>query len=502
MELFEWQLVSIAVVALTIGNTCGGPIKDPNDTRRMTDGKICGLIDRMRRYLPSYISLDERCQRYTVLLSLCGGVPNESLVFRVATMDKSNLSNHYEEMSLHNRTALLMAAADRYRITNLAPSFLELVDCIRQIDQPSAQGYVEHDEIVVIENLYRQVLGLPGITIDLKNLNLNRFHPAFRATLGNLFRQYFDIDGMCDTSLAPVRRHPHKPMEPSGLASDPEEATRMLENIKQRIRYREHRLHQKRERSRLSNQRQRLLEPEIMHERYRAQQRRLRVRRRQQKHEKVLLSMIQGRGLDFDSQRSDAKRRRLQRRAEVEGYLKVSTNERPTQELPQEEYLSSDMQESSDPPSPTSQDYEASEHMHVTKETPQSVPIQFAVDPSTWSTRITTVSGPMDRFPFLITDDNETQSHQLIENLIRPTDTDKLDHDRIDSAPVQTSGPMSALQFFEPESQEEHDTHQDLIDHATQTDETEAVFQILSSQPQDQPVNSSVRSTSQAEGGG
>lgn len=282
MGSLRWQFVSLIASCIIIESLCAP--RQYLGTKRKTDAQICAAINRLHRYHPGYMTNEEMCQRYTVLLSLTNGVPNEAYAYWVQIMEKSTLEEHYEKVDLHNKSLLMMAAVDRFRVTKLAPAFIDLVDCIREIDTPSTKAYTENEEIVVIEDLYKQVLGLPNKKIDLRTLNMKKHHPTFRATLGNLFREYFDIDSLFDTSLAPAKDNKRSRLKDySDFDSDPEEADREMRNAKQRKRYREHQLLQKRERSRLSNQRRRLLEPKWMLKRNRVEQRRSRARLRQQK---------------------------------------------------------------------------------------------------------------------------------------------------------------------------------------------------------------------------
>lgn len=244
-------------------------------------------LDYMHQLLDYGMPWDDRCRRYAVLLSLSArlGSPSASTTSEIATLDKSSLDEVYEQIEANMMSSFFMYAIDMYRITYLSPVFIDLVECLRRIGTQVAQGYTKNEELIITEDLYKQVLGLPHTIIDINNLDMTRYPPAFRANLGNLFREYFDIDSIIDTSVTPARPNVR------WRADDNDEATnKQRESRTERhLRYRERNLQRERERSRLNQQRMRVLQPELSRARNRVyqQQRRDRLKQLEKLHKNL-----------------------------------------------------------------------------------------------------------------------------------------------------------------------------------------------------------------------
>lgn len=252
------------VLSLTGVIDCAKDKYDPSfiyNTGRFVD--IAQAINFMQGYLPFPISFEEKCERYAVLsdIALEERIPTKETVLKIAGMSKRNLDEHYEQINKGRRSWLYMCAIDRYRITNLAPPFLELVECLKQIDEEGVRRYLDNEEVIILLNLYKRVIGLqPDVAINISNLDLTRFHPNFRESLKNHFSKYSDIASILG--------------EPE--AKRTETATNSSEWRKEQFKRR------RREQSRLTAQRMRMVKPERMkrynderRERYREQASRL-----------------------------------------------------------------------------------------------------------------------------------------------------------------------------------------------------------------------------------
>lgn len=254
---------------------------------------VAESINYMHKYLHGDMPMEEKCKRYAVLSSraLREKLPYERTAIKVGLMDQQELDKLYHDMGVVNICVSLMSAIDRYRITKLAPPFIELIECLGRINSTVVKRYLSNDELLILLDLYKQVLGLPNTMIDIQSLNLSQFHPAFATTLKNLFGEYFDIDGIFG----------HIPLDPFGPRFDTEwpwdlntagpsfvdqrrAELRLCDREKQKSR--DLYLYQRRERSRLTQQRLRMMDPEAITARNRRYQE---IRRRARQEEQALI---------------------------------------------------------------------------------------------------------------------------------------------------------------------------------------------------------------------
>lgn len=223
--------------------------------------------------LPGNTPLEEKCQRYAVLLSMSAtlGVPYELSVSKLIMLDGYSLNLQYQKIDADDMSSFYMSAIDRYRITQLAPPFLEIIECLRMIDKPFVKVYLSNDELKIIVDLYKMVLGMPVTMVNLSGADLRTFHPSFQKTLRQLFQGHLNFD---HTDDLPEPRHNSRwrminfadqnELNSLGLLDDKQLAAewqRQQRAIRQR-RYREKHVHRRREWSRLTQQRLRLLNPD------------------------------------------------------------------------------------------------------------------------------------------------------------------------------------------------------------------------------------------------
>lgn len=280
MDLPRCKCLSIVLVflsALAISNIDSGEIDERNflllESGRFKD--ISSAINFIHGILPSESPIEQRCIRYAILLDigLDERSPFKHTVIEIAMKDDDGLGKQYGKISIDRLIYAYMSAIDRYRVTRLAPPFIDLVECLRRIDRPVAKAYLNNQELVVILDLYRQILGLNGTEIDIKSLDLTKFRHTFCSTLRCLFREYLDIDSIfCRNlleKLEPDLRMDSKDFDSAGMStSDSTEQERYQLNREQQS------LKRRREQARLRQQRFRILNPTLI-VKYKEEQRRL-----------------------------------------------------------------------------------------------------------------------------------------------------------------------------------------------------------------------------------
>lgn len=261
--VFHFSLIAIVSAVIPISNIHCGEDEVPFLYRTGRFNDVAHAINYMHyRYLPGSISREERCKRYAVFadIALSQRFPFEETVREVAMMEADNLDRHYDAMHIDRIIYVLMSAIDRYRVTKLLPQFIELIECLEQIEAPAIKTYLNNSELVLILDLYKQVLGLPCKMIDIKSVDLTKFRKAFWKTLRNLFGEYFDIDSIySDALLASI-----EPNASSRSSNRPDIASTSQTRGEQRQSRRELFEYRRREYSRLTQQRLRMIDPKGM----------------------------------------------------------------------------------------------------------------------------------------------------------------------------------------------------------------------------------------------
>lgn len=249
--------------------------------------------------IPKDAPLDEKCKRYAVILARSARIRllHEWSVLELVMLKIEDLEELYREIDIGSLSSWYMSAAEKYRITRLAPPFIELIRCLEKIDLPIVQRYLDNAELQLIVDLYKQVLGQPATKTNLAELDMTSFHPTFLNTIRYLFEGLLDVDLLCRTSeVRPYRQYK------SRESSDSDESTKFnsLEEIRQVMdqmrnrrrnlrqrKYRERNLLQQRERSRLTSRRLRMLHPERAREQNRRYKKNYREKKRQQRLEAI-----------------------------------------------------------------------------------------------------------------------------------------------------------------------------------------------------------------------
>lgn len=301
MGLMRWKGLSIVVVPvalLIINSYIDCTPKEASDDRWRRCKGISDMTNFMHRSLPADMPTLDRCKKYAVLLSIAatGGMPNQSTVAKLAEENMERVDKLYQTLEISELMNRYMTAIERYRVTKLAPAFLDIVDCLKLMNLPVVNKYLDNEELIIIIDLYKRVLGLPATRVDINNLNLYRFHPTYRVSLAYLFNGYFEFDHLV-TEEVPYR--PNVRTELAGVAEptrnldvdqrsplipEPSEREQKLKAQREHQRkYRQSHTYQERERARLQQQRLRLMKPIMLREQERLRRRRRRERQRQQR---------------------------------------------------------------------------------------------------------------------------------------------------------------------------------------------------------------------------
>lgn len=158
---------------------------------------------------PSQMTMADRCKRYAAILSHLK--PKErfscTAASQVLDMPEDSLNRYYEGLAATNQLgAIYMRAVDGLREASaIGPAFLELIECLKELGNPSYQEYIDKEELNTIVRLYRSVLESPDTMIDLNLIPIfDRLRRGFVVTLINMFKDNIHYDSEVHRNL--VRR--------------------------------------------------------------------------------------------------------------------------------------------------------------------------------------------------------------------------------------------------------------------------------------------------------
>lgn len=453
-------------------------------TGRFND--IAQAINFMQPYLPINISSDEMCRRYAVLsdVALEERLPYKSTVLRIAKLDKDDLDKHYEQLDSGRISWLYMCAIDRYRLTQLAPPIIALVECLRQVDNDGARKYLKNQELIITIDLYKQVLGIPSETMtDIESLDFTKFYPTFRETLRNLFSKYFDVDSIIGHA---------SPVPSRAKSSDYKQARRELFRSRRR------------EQSRLTQQRMRLVRSDVMKKYQDDRRERLREQRN------ILNQPVN----NFEE--LEARRLALQKRALRNEKQRIRRRElRQRRRLMQRQRQREESNEAESDPS-----FDDRLQMLVgQQERPQVVRLQpMPSEEASQSLPATDPLGSYDPYvyrPFSSNSipDSAPSNNEMPENLVESlldlyhslsADTglqhlcrnDNTLNEETSGRQVQWDELKSSLSSWEPNSQEEHQFRQELMECAARWDNSDSIIGFLLDEPQTSGASDSLANKS------
>lgn len=167
---------------------------------------ISDAIIYLYKRLPDEMILADKCKRYAIMTSYLkpmGRLHNKA-VSQVLRMSLDELNQVYQEFSPDRVGAFYMTAIDGFRAaSSLGPPFLELIECLKELNNISLKPYLDDEELNIIIELYEHVLESPDTKIDLNLIpNVDRFRRAFVVSLLNMFEDNIPYDPEISQDLA------------------------------------------------------------------------------------------------------------------------------------------------------------------------------------------------------------------------------------------------------------------------------------------------------------
>lgn len=443
IAILALSLQSIAV----INSVPDEPLKDGKRFR-----SIPKALNYLHSCLPDDMPLEEKCKRYAVLLSMpsTNGIPYGASVISLAAQDAVSLNEYYWSIDAIRLGAYYMSAIDGYRISKLAPPFIDLVECLRRMNSRESREYLGNQELNIVIDLYKQVLGISNATIryDINTILQRELRSGFREMLRVLFSDHPVIGKQSNENVMSQyqrRRRIRANLAGSSSSLAGTESGRRRHSIRQQ-QYRERNLLRERERSLYKHYRMKILDPEALRKRDRTRKQRSRDRLRQLP-EQIAIADATHRQPDSPTGLQD---KILPEEPLSQGQLSDSSgSDRPinisVQEQMQEDHLGQPRLASFAP---------RLQAMPMHESSPPALPLVLS--------------------PSIIVPDHWVP---IADGMLVPG----AQHTTCNHSQLSKDHAISTmLQSFEPESQEERRAHQDLIDCATQPNETEAVLRIIS----------------------
>lgn len=230
-----------------------------NLTRKCID--IARSVSRLHSMFPGNMSLEDRCKRYAVTSSILGSKDRSRRVaIDTVVGDVHILQRYHDEIFPADLGPLYMNIIDGFRLSQLEPALLDVIECLHQVDTPAAKAYLGNREIGVIIDLYNRVVRSPDTKIDIDTVHCLSKHPAFGMSLIRLFTKYLPNAPTIDLDKRIL----------GASSSSTSTSKRLLTPYK----YREF--------DRLQKQRQKIMEPESFLEKARIRKRKRGQRLREQ----------------------------------------------------------------------------------------------------------------------------------------------------------------------------------------------------------------------------
>lgn len=502
MILFSLAVAFVASSAISYINCGSDDDLEILQYGRLTDMRICESIARMHRYLDmdQDMTPEERCKRYAVLLYKTDGAPYEATVFSVLKMDEDTLDSQYKEINPGMMSWIYMVSIDRYRITELAPPFLELIKCLRLLDTAYARSYLANGELMVIESLYKKVLGLPDPTSNVDYLDLRTFNTAFQRNIRDLFSKYLDVDriGKCGLTEDQTCLRPSaidRSADDQASTSNKEAVAQEQQPVTARRQTSDNR---KRERSRLNQQRLRLFHPNLVRERGRRHQRSWNQRKKQKDFIKLRSddksddSKIVRRAIVQKRYREKQRQRQIKLLARYDLEKSKPLDQILLEHLSQREEEQSQQPQTGVPGLPSVRarlaPFTAVAPQPRVKKSRLPKILPPTDNPSISSSH---PDEPLDNTEALLPDQSLDQfidsfGETSLDTLLDPDLDDYFEVDdylidcSIEGEQDHVDDVGSTMNCFEPESEEERRTHQDLIDSGSQVNDSNTVMQIVS----------------------
>lgn len=483
--------ICLSVITLVASSFFVCPINSGRTSLLKYFNDVPDAINYMYRRLPRDMSLEDKCKKYAVLAldTTTYRDPNEGTADKVITMNDERLDRLYRAIDTNRLMKLFMTAIDRYRVTQLAPAFVDIVECLKMIDSPVARAFVDDDELALILDMYKRVLGRDDLEIDINRVDLAQFRQAYKLALENLFAAHYHIDTLNEPQI--VRKKSNRTNQQAGSSS--EDPKRGLSSDKVSFR--------RRERSRLDQRRKRFLEPESIRDKDRRNQRAHRARIKRYNAELYLPATNpeakRARRAPLESRY--LRQRQLQQRKQIEEEWRRQREVRRLQQ--QEQPL---MQRSVSDMVPVWQSQHEGrfkkplyvQSLSAGMVAPQT-DISLRIDPTPVPNLPTQDAIRPDDPPGL--DGEQLDMDQFINNLIQfplsppPTilESDPLTYDDPSSKPTDgcelsnEQHQVSNGQSTRPDTIDDRPVHQDPLDTPAETDDMDAIMQMIAYSPDD-----------------
>lgn len=200
--MFFPKLLLTAALATSIDHCIEGTSTDiPQKARLLIRSKsIPEALNYFYKSLMDEVG-SERCKKYAAVLSTTAknGLLYESTIEQLLSVPPDIIDKHYERMGPKRVSALFMSAVDKYRTSQLAPPVLDLIECLKQINDPMVEKYLNNDQLKTIIYLYQQALKSPMKKINLDIFDLTRFDIWFIENLRTMMKTHLE-DGINSTS--------------------------------------------------------------------------------------------------------------------------------------------------------------------------------------------------------------------------------------------------------------------------------------------------------------
>lgn len=156
---------------------------------RASRGKaVAEAIDQLYGTLPENAKLEDKCKSYALVLTMIAskGQAHKQAAAFIGQLSPRELTLLQQDIGVGYLASLYEDAIDEYRNSKLRPAFIELIECLRLIDP--VRKYVNDKELIVITEVYRQILRAPETRIDAEQIG--QYYPQFEPSLRNLFGEY------------------------------------------------------------------------------------------------------------------------------------------------------------------------------------------------------------------------------------------------------------------------------------------------------------------------
>lgn len=280
------RILHLAVATIMMSNVAFSVIvHDIKEYLYVRCNDVSAAMNYLHDTLPNQMPMEEKCKRYAVLSSFLStkGPPRSRVMCKYFVSSDEQLEQIYRKLEANDELPLLyMQAIDGYRsASHIGPPFLELIECLKKIDKPYIDLYLNNPELVLIVDLHKRILQSPNFKIDLRQIDKLHLSKAFISSLKYLFKDNLLEDISQNRDPEPLTRK-----EEAICNEQRRELERKIRE--QQIRHPKGRRdprrmltsYRHREQERLRKQRLKLVQPTVERTKARERQRKLRERQK------------------------------------------------------------------------------------------------------------------------------------------------------------------------------------------------------------------------------